>query len=162
MLLAYPAFLGIRALKLPAISDVTTDTDNPPRFESLRANGRPDRVAYPGAAVAALQHAGYPDIAPLDLMSRPSSPTMPRLRSSPNANGRSSMRAARALGRRDGVIEAVARTLIMGFRDDIVIRVARPVRARASTCARPRASARMTSAPMHRACAACSRISTTR
>ena len=34
-LLAYPAYLGTRALRLPAISDVTTDTTNPPRFDVL-------------------------------------------------------------------------------------------------------------------------------
>ena len=33
------------------------------------------------------------------------------------------MRGAPTLARRDGVIEAVARTPIMGFRDDVVIRV---------------------------------------
>src|SRR5262249_3083724 len=34
-LLAYPAYLGTRALKLPAITDITTDTLNPPRFDAL-------------------------------------------------------------------------------------------------------------------------------
>jgi cytochrome c biogenesis factor len=34
-LLAYPAYLGTRALRLPPISDITTDTANPPRFDVL-------------------------------------------------------------------------------------------------------------------------------
>jgi uncharacterized protein (DUF1499 family) len=123
VLLAYPAFLGIRALKLPAISDVTTDTDNPPRFESLARQRPPDRVAYPGAAVAALQHAGYPDIAPLDLdapakLAYDAALALVTKRKWTIVDARGP-----ALGRRDGVIEAVARTPIMGFRDDIVIRL---------------------------------------
>ena len=123
-LLAYPAFLGARALKLPAITDVTTDTTNPPRFDvlaRLRPRGRND---YPGASVAALQRAGYPDLAPLDL-------DVPVKAAYDTALALVNKRKwyvgdARAPSgaRRDGVIEAVARTPIMGFRDDIVIRVA--------------------------------------
>ena len=68
-----------------------------------------------------------------------------------------------APARRDGVIEAVARTPIMGFRDDVVDpRQRRSATARASTCARPRATAATTSAPMPRASQACSTTSTTR
>ena len=55
MLLAYPGYLGYRASKLPAISDITTDPANPPRFDvlaRLRPRGRND---YPGAAIAAKQ-----------------------------------------------------------------------------------------------------------
>ena len=67
LLLAYPGYLGYRASKLPAISDITTDPANPPRFDvlaRLRPRGRTD---YPGAATAELQRAAYPDIVPLQL-----------------------------------------------------------------------------------------------
>ena len=49
MLLAYPGYLGYRAIKLPPISDITTDPGNPPRFDvlaRLRPRGSND---YPGA-----------------------------------------------------------------------------------------------------------------
>ena len=62
LLLAYPGYLGYRASKLPAINDITTDATNPPRFgvlARLRPRGTSD---YPGARVAALQRAAYPDI----------------------------------------------------------------------------------------------------
>src|SRR5665811_1868582 len=65
LLLAYPGYLGYRASKLPAIHDITTDPDNPPRFDvlaRLRPRGRND---YPGGAVAQAQRSAYPDIAPL-------------------------------------------------------------------------------------------------
>lgn len=123
-LLAYPAYLGTRALRLPAISDITTDTTNPPRFEvlaRLRPRGRTD---YPGDAVAALQHKAYPDIAPLELdvptkIAYDAALALVTKRKWYIGDAR-----APSLPRRDGVIEAVARTPIMGFRDDVVIRIA--------------------------------------
>jgi uncharacterized protein (DUF1499 family) len=122
-LLAYPAYLGTRALRLPAISDITTDTANPPRFDvlaRLRPRGRTD---YPGAAVAALQRTAYPDVAPLELdvptkVAYDAALALVTKRKWYIGDAR-----APTLGRRDGVIEAVARTPIMGFRDDVVIRI---------------------------------------
>ena len=122
-LLAYPAFLGTRALRLPPISDITTDTANPPRFDvlaRLRPRGRTD---YPGPAVAALQHTAYPDIVPLELdvptkAAYDAALALVTKRKWYIGDARSPTPA-----RRDGVIEAVARTPIMGFRDDVVIRV---------------------------------------
>lgn len=124
LLLAYPAYLGTRALRLPAISDISTDLANPPRFDVLARMRPRDRVDYPGAAVAALQRAGYPDITPLDLDVTPKAAydttmTLITKRKWTVVDARSP-----ALGRRDGLIEAVARTPIMGFRDDVVIRFA--------------------------------------
>ena len=122
-LLAYPAYLGFRAVKLPAISDISTDTANPPRYESLARQRPPGRVDYPGAAVAALQRAGYPDIAPVEFevsarLAYDASLAAVNKRKWTISNARPP-----TLARRDGVIEATARTPIMGFRDDIVIRI---------------------------------------
>ena len=49
LLLAYPAYLGYRASKLPAISDITTDPVNPPRFDVLARLRPRGRVNYAGA-----------------------------------------------------------------------------------------------------------------
>ncbi len=123
LLLAYPGYLAYKAKKLPAINDITTDTDNPPRFDvlaRLRPRGSND---YPGAATAALQHQGYPDIAPL-LVDVP-----PKLAYdiALNLATKRKWHVVDAIppvpGRRSGEIEAVARTIIMGFRDDVVIRI---------------------------------------
>lgn len=122
-LLAYPAYLGYRANVLPAISDVTTDFANPPRYDvlvRLRPRGRSD---YPGQATAALQRQAYPDIVPLQL-------SVPAKTAYDAAMAVATKRKwllvdtrAPGPGRPAGVIEAVARTPIMGFRDDVVIRV---------------------------------------
>ena len=54
---------------------------------------------------------------------RPRPPSMPRLRSPTSGAGAWSIPAIRRPRRPEGRIEAVARTPIMGFRDDVVIRV---------------------------------------
>jgi uncharacterized protein (DUF1499 family) len=122
-LLAYPAYLGTRALRLPAIADVSTDTSNPPRFDvlaRLRPRGRTD---YPGAAAAALQRKAYPDVAPLDLDVPTKVAYDATLALVTKRKWYIGDTRAPTLTRRDGVIEAVARTPIMGFRDDVVIRI---------------------------------------
>ena len=122
-LLAYPTYLGTRALRLPAISDVTTDTTNPPRFDvlaRLRPRGRTD---YPGPAVAALQRTAYPDVVPLDLDVPTKVAYDAALALVTKRKWYIGDTRQPTLARRDAVIEAVARTPIMGFRDDVVIRV---------------------------------------
>jgi uncharacterized protein (DUF1499 family) len=122
-LLAYPTYLGTRALRLPAISDVTTDTTNPPRFDvlaRLRPRGRTD---YPGPVVAALQRTAYPDVVPLDLDVPTKVAYDAALALITKRKWYIGDTRPPTLVRRDGVIEAVARTPIMGFRDDVVIRV---------------------------------------
>src|SRR5919109_5645464 len=66
-LLAYPAYLGIRAYRLPWIYDITTDPIDPPRYEALgRARPRDaNPVAYAGLYAAEQQRNAYPDIGPL-------------------------------------------------------------------------------------------------
>jgi Protein of unknown function (DUF1499) len=131
-LLAYPAYLGVRAYRLPWIYDVTTDPIDPPKYEALgRARPRDaNPVTYAGLYAAEQQRVAYPDIGPLGT----------------NANVQSAYRATLAVmnkhkdsflapywrviearepipGRRDGRIEAVAYSSFMGFRDDVSVRV---------------------------------------
>ncbi len=122
-LLAYPAYLGSKALKLPQIADITTDTANPPRFEALARERPKDRIAYPGAAAAELQHAAYPDIVPLAARSAGAH----GLRTGAGIVVKHKWTIAEARSpagaRGTGVIEATARSLLMGFRDDVAIRI---------------------------------------
>ena len=122
-LLAYPAYLGVRAERLPAIYDISTDTSNPPRFETLARQRPRGRVDYPGAATAALQRTGYPDIVPLDLEVPARLAYDAALAVVTKRKWSISDARAPTLARRDGVIEATARTPIMGFRDDVVVRI---------------------------------------
>ena len=122
LLLAYPSYLGYRASKLPAISDITTDPANPPRFDVLARQRPPGRNDYPGGAVAQAQRAAYPDIAPLQESAPPKQVYDVTLALVTKRKWRVAS-ASPPAGRRDAVIEATARTPIMGFRDDVVIRI---------------------------------------
>ena len=126
-LLAYPGYLASQAYRLPAINDITTDPADPPRLEAL-ARVRPRQgnpATYPGAAVAAAQTAAYPDIEPLLLSAAPlavyeAAYAVITKRKWRIVEARQPLPRPR---RRDGHIEAVARTPIMGFRDDVVVRI---------------------------------------
>jgi len=124
-MLAYPAFLAVRFYRLPAVNDITTDPVDPPRFEAiarLRPRGA-NPVAYPGAAAMQLQRTAYPDVEPLMVSATPLEAYEAALAVITKRKWRIVDVRAPQTGRREGRIEAVARTPIMGFRDDIVVRV---------------------------------------
>jgi Protein of unknown function (DUF1499) len=136
-LIAYPAYLGVKAWRLPAIYDITTDPIDPPRFDAI-ARLRPrdaNPITYEGLYAAEQQHAAYSDIEP-DLTDSTAQESYdaamkvitkrkwrivdarPPQGGQPVANARGPQPALR-----DGIIEAIARTPIMGFRDDLVVRI---------------------------------------
>jgi uncharacterized protein (DUF1499 family) len=124
-IIAWPAAYAPYLMQLPQINDITTDPIATPRFINL-VKARPkdaNRVDYAGARVAQLQLEHYPDIKPV-VVQRPITEvheivgdTMRRLRwtivAQEPAQGRG----------RPGYYEAVDRTLILGFYDDIVVRL---------------------------------------
>lgn len=122
LLLAYPSYFAYRASKLPMINDISTDTANPPRFAvlaRLRPRGTSD---YPGARVAALQAKAYPDIDGLEY----EAPVQLAYRIVLEVVTKRKWHIVDAIppaAQRPGEIEAVATTLIMGFRDDVAVRV---------------------------------------
>jgi uncharacterized protein (DUF1499 family) len=124
-ILAYPAYLGLKAYRLPAIADVTTDPIDPPRFEAI-ARIRPrvaNPVVYAGLYAAEQQRNAYPDVEPLLLEASPTTAYEGVLAVVTRHKWRIVDSREPIARRRDGHIEAVARTPIMGFRDDIVIRI---------------------------------------
>jgi len=127
-LIADPAYLASKAYRLPPLSDITTDTADPPRFEAIaRLRSRDaNPVAYPGASLADLQRTTYPSIAPLQMATTPLELYEAALGVVIKRKWRVVDARSPQAGRREGHIEAVARTRLMGFRDDVVIRV-RPI-----------------------------------
>jgi uncharacterized protein (DUF1499 family) len=125
-ILAYPAYLGLQYRKLPAIHDITTDPIDPPRFDALarlRTGDGANTAVYAGLYSAEQQRQFYPDIEPIEL-------EIPVDRAYAIAlqlvNKRKWLvidERAPQPPRRIGRIEAVSRTPIMGFREDISIRV---------------------------------------
>jgi uncharacterized protein (DUF1499 family) len=115
-----PLYLWRLVDQVPRIHDISTDTDNPPRYVAVLPlrKGAENPADY-SADVAAEQKRAYPDIAPAMLELPPA-----------EAFARAE-RAARAMGwdivavvPADLRIEATDTTLLFGFKDDIVIRVA--------------------------------------
>jgi hypothetical protein len=126
IVLAYPAYLGLQYRKLPPIHDITTDVLDPPRFEALarlRAGEGANSAVYAGLYSAEQQRTAYPDIETVELetpVQRAYELTLQLV------NKRKWLvidERPPQLPRRIGRIEAVARTPIMGFREDVSIRV---------------------------------------
>jgi len=112
--------------KLPPIHDITTDPIDPPRFEALgrlRSGDGANTAVYAGLYSAEQQRQAYPDIEPVELeipVDRAYAITLQLV------NKRKWLvidERAPQPPRRIGRIEAVARTPIMGLREDISIRV---------------------------------------
>jgi len=133
-LLGYPAYLTARAYQLPALYDVTTDPIDPPQFDAI-ARLRPrdaNPIAYQGLYAAEVQHAVYPDIDPEDTTASPQEAfdvamkvvVKRKWRVVDARPPRGAVTGRTAEGpARDGIIEAVARSLILGFPEDVVLRI---------------------------------------
>ncbi len=122
--LALPVSMYVLARQLPPINDVSTDTATPPEFVLLareRGAGSND-PAYPGASFAALQADAYPDLQPVhidrsvDEAFELAAEAVRRLKFHIVSEVPPEAETA-------GVIEAIDRTLVLGFEDDVVIRV---------------------------------------
>jgi uncharacterized protein (DUF1499 family) len=124
MLLGYPAYLGVLAYRLPMINDITTDPLDPPRFDILARLRPRGTVDYAGLYAAEQQRAAYADIEPLIVNATPRRAYEAAIAVMLRHKWRVVVdRPPEVAGRRDGQIEAVARTPIMGFRDDVAVRV---------------------------------------
>jgi hypothetical protein len=126
VVLAYPAYLALQWRRLPPIHDITTDPIDPPRFDALarlRTGDGTNTAVYAGLYSAEQQRAAYPDIETVELetpVQRAYDLTLQLV------NKRKWLvidERPPQLPRRIGHIEAVARTPIMGFREDVSIRV---------------------------------------
>lgn len=126
LVLAYPAYLGLQYRKLPAIHDITTDPIDPPRFEALarlRTGDGANPAVYAGLYSAELQRHFYPDIEPIELEIPAERAYALALQIVTKRKWLVIDERAPQPPRRVGRIEAVARTPIMGFREDVSIRV---------------------------------------
>lgn len=115
-----PRYQLYLAHTVPPIHDITTDWEEPPRFQAVlprrfHATNPPE---YPGADVANQQRRFYDDIRPA------------HFREDPAAVFSSAEQAARDLGwevvaavPEEGRIEATDTTFWFGFRDDVVVRI---------------------------------------
>jgi uncharacterized protein (DUF1499 family) len=125
-LIAYPLYVGVKAYKLPAIYDITTDPIDPPRFDAI-ARLRPrdaNPVAYAGLYTAEQQRTAYSDIEPDTTSVSPREAYDAAMKVITRRKWHVvDARPPQDAAPRDGLIEAIARTPILGFRDDVAVRV---------------------------------------
>ncbi len=115
-----PWSLQRTARSVPPIHDISTDTNDPPRFVDvlpLRLGAR-NGSDYAGDSIAQLQRAAYPDMQPIQLPVT-SGEAFTKAYSAAERMGWDIAGADSASGR----IEATATTTWFGFKDDVVIRV---------------------------------------
>lgn len=119
VIVPFRMYLTVRGV--PAIHDITTDTDNPPQFDVILGMRKdaPNPAEYGGPEIAQLQKKAYPDIAPLMLNIPPDKAFERALAEAINQGW-----VIANADRRYWLIEATDTTLWFGFKDDIVIRIA--------------------------------------
>jgi len=121
---AYPATLTAIGWTLPAITDITTDPMDPSAFEVVAAV-RPagaNPLRYP-AALAPVQRRLYPEIRAIEVDLPASDVNDIVTELIDNQRWRILDQADYRGPGRDGRFEMVTRSLILGLRDDIVIRI---------------------------------------
>ncbi len=112
--------VGIAGFQAPPIHDISTDVMNPPVFTFAQSQRKPDdnSLDYGGEKLAAQQRQAYPDIKPLQLAVSQEQAWSAVLTVIDQLGWQLlGEDAAR------GQIEAVDRTPIMGFADDIIVRI---------------------------------------
>ncbi len=114
---------NMRAFGGPPIHDISTDTVNPPRFVDVvplrQAAGAANPPEYSANENATAQALAYPDLQTI-VVSAPADQAFARAEAAARAMGWDIVAVVPAEGR----IEATATTAWIGFKDDVVIRIA--------------------------------------
>lgn len=124
--LAYPAYLAVEALRLPVISDISTDIANPPHFSLSRAayearDGFQPR-GVPSKAREA-QRPAYPDVEPI-VVDLDSDEAFALVLKTAKAIGWKVVDQRPPGGRTgEGHADFVDKTLILGFDEDVTVRL---------------------------------------
>lgn len=123
LVLAVPLWSLPSLLSLPRIYEVTTDPSSPPAFDRVAKirQGQANPVHY-DPAFAPLQQSAYPDIKSLQVQ-RPLVDVYSSVRETVKALNWKVIDEQAPEGIKSGYVEAVDRTLLFGFTDDVAIRV---------------------------------------
>jgi uncharacterized protein (DUF1499 family) len=126
LVLAYPAWLSVRAVTLPAIADVSTDTEDPPAFSRSRAALDARKGLVPpdvSPEAREMQREAYVQIAPLTLDLGPEE-AFALVRKAAENLGWQVIEAVPPGGRMGtGRLEAVDRTMFLRLPDDVTVRI---------------------------------------
>lgn len=126
LLLAYPAYLAQRTLRLPHLSDISTDIADPPAFslshEALAARGDVTAPSIPISKRKA-QLRAYPHIQPI-LLDLDAPEAFDAVQKAVTANGWKIVEQKPPGGRVGiGHVDAIATSFIFGFPSDVTLRL---------------------------------------
>jgi uncharacterized protein (DUF1499 family) len=123
LLLAIPIWSLPNLMHLPRLYEVTTDTASPPAFDRIAKirQGQANPVHY-DSSFGPLQLAAYPDIKPL-VVPRPLADVYSAVRETVKELNWKVIDEQSPEVAKTGYIEAVDRTWIFGFTDDVAIRI---------------------------------------
>jgi len=126
LVLAVPSWMAVQAMRLPLINDISTDLIDPPFFSrSSRAIAARDNIDHPPipAEWRDDQRAAYPAVQPI-VLDLDVEEAWPLVLKAVEARKWRVIEQIKPGGRSGvGHIDAVDRTLIMGFPDDVTVRV---------------------------------------
>lgn len=124
ILLALPLIVAAKARDFPEINDLTTDFREVPEFVELSKIRGPasNGVGYRSEQFSALQQKAYPDLVPMRI-DRSVNEAFEIVVDAVKRQGLTLVSEIAPEGTEPGHIEAVDRTLIFGFYDDVAIRV---------------------------------------
>jgi uncharacterized protein (DUF1499 family) len=124
--LAYPAYLAFQAVRLPVLSDISTDVADPPYFSLSRAAYEARQGFQPKGVpqkAREQQRPAYPDVEPI-VVDLDADEAFALVLKTARAVGWKTVDARPPGGRTgEGHADFLARTLIMGFDEDITVRL---------------------------------------
>lgn len=121
-LLTWPLLFLPQMRALPAIYDVTTDMQNPPKFLELAKVRAKGAVDYPGAKFARQQADAYPDLKTLEV-DRSADESYELVSDALRRQKIKMVREVPPGQTGKGYMEGFDRTLVFGFYDDISVRI---------------------------------------
>jgi len=121
--LALPLYYLSQFFLLPRLTDIETTPRQPMQFSQLAAQRPADanRIVEPDLAAAEIQEKAYPDLRPMEL-ERSATETFDIVHEAVKRLGWTIV-LNEPPGEQPGRIEATERTLIMGYTDDVLVRV---------------------------------------
>ena len=126
LVLAYPAYAGLRGIRVPAVADISTDPDSPPAFSRARLAFAARDGRYPpepGKPAREAQRRAYPQIAPLTL-DIDADQAFELARQAAVKRRWQIVEAIRPGGRMgQGRIDAISRGLLLNLPADVTVRV---------------------------------------
>jgi len=126
LLLAYPAYVAQQAIRLPRLSDISTDIADPPNFSLSRAAFTARGGITPPSIALAIrkpQIKAFPQIQPI-LIDLDAQESFDAVEKAIVDNGWQIVDKIRPGGRSGlGHIDAIAKSLILGFPSDIAVRL---------------------------------------